>query len=212
MSKPSNSEPAVTASDIKHELNQNFETDRVNSTAATMAPSEVPCSTAYAHLRTPVILALLLQLAILLYLGSFNMYVLAAGRSVLLKTVPVDPRDIFRGDYLALTYDISSIKETGHHDLNQEIFVILKKGDPYWSVSYVSDKMPKVSGEQVALKGKIDCLLQDQIHVHYGLEQYFVAEGKAVLPPRARPDVEIAVDQFGNATIKQLLLNGKKMI
>jgi uncharacterized membrane-anchored protein len=159
----------------------------------------------------PFILALALQMTILTLLGGFNMYVLAAGRTVLLKTIPVDPWDMFRGDYLALNYDISTIKTTKQFQPEQEVFVILNKQNPYWSVSDVSNKLPELNGDQVALKGKIHYIVEGQLHMHYGLEQYYVPEGKGVLPPHTTPDIEVAVDRFGNAAIKQLVLHGKKL-
>ena len=35
--------------------------------------------------------------------------VLASGRTILLETVPVDPRDLLRGDYVLLRYKISDV-------------------------------------------------------------------------------------------------------
>jgi len=40
---------------------------------------------------------------------GFKQYTLATGTKVILKTLPVDPRDILRGDYIALRYEISEI-------------------------------------------------------------------------------------------------------
>lgn len=184
-----------------------------NSGQATTVPSgqEQENLDSGRRFKMPFILALVLQMAILAALGGFNMYVLAAGHTVLLKTIPIDPNDVFRGDYLALNYEISTIKGTNQFELGKQVFVVLEKHDPYWSVSYMSDKLPELKGDQVALKGKIDYFLDGKTHVHYGLEQYYVPEGKGTLPPHTTPDIELAVDRFGNATIKQLVLHGKKM-
>ena len=72
--------------------------------------------------------------------------------------------------------------------------------------------MPKLTDDEVALKGKIAYTTPKEIHMHYGLEQYFLPEGNALLSSSSRPDVEIAVDQFGNSAIKQVMLNGKKIV
>lgn len=40
---------------------------------------------------------------------GFKEFTLRTGQEILLKTVPVDPRDLFRGDYVILRYDISTI-------------------------------------------------------------------------------------------------------
>ena len=38
-------------------------------------------------------------------------YILITGRKVLLKTIPVDPKDLLMGDYVILNYDISQVPE-----------------------------------------------------------------------------------------------------
>jgi uncharacterized membrane-anchored protein len=209
MSNDSNESRTVTT--LAEQEQENLESSPNSSATTTMPALKASPSQAYAHLRKPFITAIVLQMAILLFLGGFNMYVLAAGRTVLLKTIPVDPWDMFRGDYLALNYDVSTIKSAKHYEAGKEVFVVLEKHNPYWSVSYVSDKLPELTGDQVALKGKINYALDNEIHVRYGLEQYYVPEGKGVLPPHTTPDTEVAVDRFGNAAIKQLVLHGKKL-
>ena len=50
--------------------------------------------------------ALALTLA-LLWIVSGRVSLLSSGQEVVLQTVPVDPRDLLRGDYVILRYDIS---------------------------------------------------------------------------------------------------------
>ena len=40
---------------------------------------------------------------------AYKEYTLQTGKEVLLKTVPVDPRDLFRGDYVTLRYEIGTL-------------------------------------------------------------------------------------------------------
>ena len=60
----------------------------------------------------------------LVIIGGFifsKQMTLLTGKEVLLKTVPVDPRDLFRGDYVVLRYDISTIDlETVSTDIQQK--------------------------------------------------------------------------------------------
>ncbi len=51
----------------------------------------------------------LLQLFLLAGIVAYRQYWLATGERVLLRTEPVDPRDIFRGDYVRLGYGISTL-------------------------------------------------------------------------------------------------------
>ena len=50
-----------------------------------------------------------LQTGVLGYMIASRAAILRSGMEVLLKTAPVDPRDLLRGDYVILSYDISSV-------------------------------------------------------------------------------------------------------
>lgn len=164
------------------------------------------------QLKKPFLYAIALQMAVLAGLGSFNMYVLTTGRTAVLKTIPVDPWDAFRGDYLALSYDISTIKTPIQFKPGEQLFVVLSKGNPYCSVSSVSRERPPLSSHQLVLKGRVAYVYNNEVHMHYGLERYYIPEGKGSLPNRTKPDVEVAIDQFGHSAIKQIRMNGKPLI
>ena len=51
----------------------------------------------------------LLQTLVLGRMIESRAAILVSGTEVLLKTAPVDPRDLLRGDYVALSYDISRV-------------------------------------------------------------------------------------------------------
>ena len=55
---------------------------------------------------------LLIGIFWLIIIGGFVAYqefTLKTGQEVLLKVQPVDPRDLFRGDYVVLRYDITRV-------------------------------------------------------------------------------------------------------
>ena len=54
----------------------------------------------------PLLLALA-QIAFLSWMIAGRAAILRDGREVLLKVEPVDPRDLLRGDYVVLTYEIT---------------------------------------------------------------------------------------------------------
>ncbi|MGA2466867.1 MAG: GDYXXLXY domain-containing protein [Thermodesulfobacteriota bacterium] len=60
-------------------------------------------------MRSKFILLVLLQVVLLLGIIAYRQYWVSTGEKILLKTAPVDPRDIFRGDYINLRYDISTL-------------------------------------------------------------------------------------------------------
>jgi uncharacterized membrane-anchored protein len=51
----------------------------------------------------------MIQIFILTGIIVYRQYWVATGERILLVTEPVDPRDIFRGDYVRLTYEISTL-------------------------------------------------------------------------------------------------------
>lgn len=57
-----------------------------------------------------IALAGLLMTALLGQIVMERISILSSGTEIRLATAPVDPRDIFRGDYVILTYEISTIR------------------------------------------------------------------------------------------------------
>jgi uncharacterized membrane-anchored protein len=60
-------------------------------------------------MRAKFVIAVCLQALLLVGIIGYREYRLNIGFRVLLKTAPVDPRDLFRGDYVRLSYDISTL-------------------------------------------------------------------------------------------------------
>jgi len=60
-------------------------------------------------MRFKFILIICLQVLLLFGIIGYREYWIATGDKVVLKTMPVDPRDIFRGDYVNLTYEITNL-------------------------------------------------------------------------------------------------------
>ncbi|MEN9895058.1 MAG: hypothetical protein RIR97_910 [Pseudomonadota bacterium] len=115
--------------------------------------------------------------------------ILAHGTEIRLKTQPVDPRDLFRGDYVTLSYDISTIpvsrlvgKQPPEGQLNR-IFVRLAAGpDGLWTIREASlEKLPAKPGTVVMQSTNEkrytsgDSMIR---FVNYGIERYYVPEGQ----------------------------------
>ena len=56
-----------------------------------------------------IILAILFQIISVAGIAFSKESILQAGKQITLQTAPVDPRDIFKGDYVKLDYNFSSI-------------------------------------------------------------------------------------------------------
>jgi len=170
----------------------------------------------------------LLQTAILGYMIEGRAGILRSGTEVLLKTAPVDPRDLLRGDYVILTYDISTISTTSVTGQKPEtgdaerLHVRLKPGtDGYWIVSEVSfDPLQAEEGSVILLSMPItiyDWEWQNagNLTVSYGIERYYVpeGEGKPIEDGRnqGRVSVAVRISETGQAQIRALMLDDEPL-
>lgn len=152
-------------------------------------------------------------LVIILSFVAFKEFTLTTGEEVLLKTQPVDPRDLFRGDYVILRYEISTIDTLElTEDLleaNDNVFVMLEEKEGYGTPVAIYKEAPK---EGVFLKGKVIQAKENSVSIEYGIESYFVPEGKGMDIQRNRDlEVLVSIDKYGNSVIKWLLIDGKKV-
>jgi uncharacterized membrane-anchored protein len=154
--------------------------------------------------RRAILAAALLQLLILvaMILGKTVPY-LGAHR-VLLKVIPVDPRDMFRGDYVTLAYDISRVSGARHQP-GQTVYVTLvpERDGLHYRAGHFNDSLPS-SG--VFIRGTVG----EFGRASYGIESYYLQEGtghdyeNAVRSSRLWADV--AIDGNGNARLKGLVI------
>lgn len=160
----------------------------------------------------------ILWLAIMGGTVGLKEYTLRTGHEILLKTVSVDPRDLFRGDYVILAYDINALDvgKLGGSGVTfsrgQTVYVLLGTDGRYQVATGVRSSRP--SHEELFLKGQVLGVSGRTVQVEYGIESYFVPEGKGRALERARGknlDVRASVDTQGNVLIKALFLDGNEV-
>ena len=167
-----------------------------------------------------------LQAAVLVWMIWDRAALLANGREVVLEVVPVDPRSLFRGDYVNLNYDISRIPvPDGLERLKRgsDLYVTLQKGaGDYWEAAAASPEAPdSVGPDQVVLKGRVtysskaNATNPAMARVKYGIESYFVPEGTGrdleKLVGQKKIATLVAVDEDGTAGIKGLVVDGARV-
>lgn len=175
--------------------------------------------------------ALLLGL-VLLALVEQRARILRGGTEIRLRSVPVDPRDLFRGDYVVLSYPISTVETDAagkaEFERGERVYVSLGRDEQgFAKATGVSRDWPKASDGVVVIAGRVtansacatmadgsfDCSgRRNRLRIAYGLESYFVlqGEGKAIeTTDKARIEVVAAVSSSGEAAIKRLLIDGK---
>jgi uncharacterized membrane-anchored protein len=108
-------------------------------------------------------IVLLAQTAALVFMIAQRQVAISSPRVVTLKVIPVDPSDMYRGDYVALRYDISHLDVkslagdaagTGPGDV---IYVTLKRNGPSgsWTPVSLNRALPALNEGEIALKGKV---------------------------------------------------------
>lgn len=174
------------------------------------------------------ILVALLQTAFLGYMIESRASILRNGVDVVLKTVPVDPRDLLRGDYVILSYDISTIpadKVTGGfptEPTDAQLSVRLEKQpDGFWGVAEASfNTLSAKEGSVIARSAPFYFYpapdgLQASLNVDYGIERYYVPEGEGKVLEEARNasalSVTARVDDDGRMQIRLIAIDGKPL-
>ena len=172
--------------------------------------------------------AALIQIALLGAMIADRAQVLRNGTEVKLQTRPIDPRDLLRGDYVVLGYDISQLPSTALKgqsagSRNPTVYVKLtpKPDGVYGPVSVHATAVP-VASPEVLIRGRVmygaSCGADglsfcDTLTIRYNLEKYFVPEGEGRKLEDARNQrkltVVAAVLPSGRAAIKRLLLDGE---
>jgi uncharacterized membrane-anchored protein len=167
----------------------------------------------------------LAQTAVLAWMVVDRIQLLKTGREIVLPIEPVDPRDLFRGEYVRLGYPVAQLSLAPDDGValkrNETVYVTLERsgegGD--WRPVAVSRALKREDGpDRIVLKARSlwDAPLYDRwrgAFVRYGIESYFVRQGEGPkLEAMARDRklaVLVAVDKHGTAAIKGLIIDGK---
>lgn len=167
----------------------------------------------------------LVQSAILGWMVWDRVGLLRSGREVVVDVVPVDPRSLFRGDYVRFGYDFSrvgrDIPATAPKSVNDPVYVLIARteGDKWRAVQAGPAPIAAADPAQVLLKGRLQRGWVQQppegppFSVRYGIESYFVPEGEGrqleKMVREKRLSVLLAVGADGTAAIKGILADGK---
>lgn len=170
----------------------------------------------------------LVQTVALAIMIADRAWLVSYGREIVLPVIPVDPRSLFRGDYVVLSYDISRVpapKDAANNRDGRTLYVTLQRrpadGRDAWAAVASSRDRPTeaADGDDVVLAARQvgqpyrGSDGSEMIRVRYGIESYFVPEGVGRdLERRVRDHalaVIAAVDRQGRTAIKGLVLDGQ---
>jgi uncharacterized membrane-anchored protein len=173
----------------------------------------------------------LVQIGFLSWIIAGRAAILRNGKEVLLKIEPVDPRDLLRGDYIVLGYDISRIPvkmianipagKSSSEDTS--IAVRLKKGaDGYWvpTTAWFGKAPSPAAADEADIAGRVAAgwdLGEEgaTIAPDYGIERFYLPEGEGMAiqnDMRVRPfGIKLALSADGTAQIKALVDGDKTL-
>jgi uncharacterized membrane-anchored protein len=189
-------------------------------------------------MRTKLIIAaILVQFLVLGWMAGQREWILRTGPSVWLRTAPIDPRDLFRGDYVTLGYEISTIpagkfgpglkkhledlvkSNDGSHSWQGDEIVLYSglQVDPVTGIAEITtaDLTPPPDG--LFIKGRVRIngygSLAPLMRVAYGIDAYYVQQGKGKALERRSPDgapagvqmpmeMRVALGSNGTAVLK----------
>lgn len=151
-----------------------------------------------------------LQVVFLMGWAGYHETVRLTAPTIRLKTLPVDPRDILRGDYMTLSYEISrpdkSVNRAG--ELRGEVFVVLKREGRYHVVEEILSTPPPEDDRRMWVIATA-WGAEDNPRLDYGIERFFVPEGRGT-PRFETLEADVAVSAMHRLYIERLWVDGKR--
>jgi len=182
-------------------------------------------------------IAMVLPLLIIVGYAASKYISLYSGQEIVLEVPePVDPVDLFRGNYVTLNYTINDISgyeiPLENPQYNDRIYSILEKGEKYWTIKNLSATKPEdlLPGE-VCLKGRIqfsaampfepsqamivppEFISDSSRTATWGIEAFFAPEEIAKYVETGRQnqiiDAVVSVDDNCNPIVRALVMDGE---
>ncbi|OYW53790.1 MAG: hypothetical protein B7Y80_15980 [Hyphomicrobium sp. 32-62-53] len=153
---------------------------------------------------------------------------LSSGREIKAAVVPVDPRDIFRGDYVTLGYGFTSGADIALPEgvrTGDTVYALLKEQSPSnWTLAGVTAEQPETQGGgEVVLKAIVDRAWRGQAsaqptvgRLRFGIERFYVPQGQGLVIEKQvlekRIAAVLAVGSDGKAALKGLEADGQRIV
>tara|TARA_B110000114_G_scaffold145359_1_gene154435 strand:- start:9558 stop:10088 length:531 start_codon:yes stop_codon:yes gene_type:complete len=160
-------------------------------------------------------IAVALQIVIVAGLVANAAMPLWTGTEIRLKTIPVDPRSMFRGNYTQLNYDIgqlpdNALEEYRYLRIGERVYVSLKLTDS-GIYSFLSASLDKPS-TGVFIRGRLKNRYSPY-RVNYGVNAFFAPKSKAIQLTKDLVQGGVAVlmvTDSGRAALSNVVANPPK--
>ncbi|GGD17718.1 GDYXXLXY domain-containing protein [Pontibacillus salipaludis] len=155
---------------------------------------------------------LIVSLQVLYLVGMAGAYyaIDLFGETIDLKTAPVDPRDLFYGDYVVVNYEISTISDEKwvgkEPQYNEKVYVKLKKDGELYAAEAVSHQALRTEGDEILITGQYKGGNGNELRIRYGIERFYVEEntGEALEGNESERIAKVAVAPWGQKKIVSL--------
>lgn len=135
---------------------------------------------------------------------------LTTGKSILVRTAPVDPRDLLRGQYMRLSYEFSRGRGGLNAQTGQAVWVVLQPatdGSEFYVPTSYHDAPPRLrpaaARRSAVIRGRVT-----RRGLDFGIEKLFVQEGTET-PPMRDVTVRLRVGTDQRPRIEQVYVKGK---
>ena len=158
--------------------------------------------------RVALLVVVCAQLAVPLAMAGLAAADLAFGEEIKLQAQPVDPIDVFRGNYVVLRYEISRLQVIYPVTKGQQLCADLFQSSPgVYGARYAYDYPPR-KGKEICGRATHDAAGGESVGIEYGIETYYASEEQArEIESSIASDqlyVVVDLDDDGSARIKRL--------
>jgi len=149
---------------------------------------------------------------------------LSTGKTYKFKTAPIDPNDPFRGKYITLRYAENeiSVSKAMEVEKGDEIYLSLAEDEGGFAKVLSAQKKQPFTNQDF-IKAKVGYFYGEDstkiIHIDYPFDRFYMEESKAyhaeIMARRVQRSQSdsvtyalVAVNESGNAILKDVLING----
>jgi uncharacterized membrane-anchored protein len=167
--------------------------------------------------KTQICLVVVLQIVVLASFQAKYAQVVKTGRTIKLEANPLDPVDLFRGNYQALNFPQARLcdSKVRFHNLSNTstdtiVYVVFQTDGNVWKATDVYSTKPEWSSQSIVMKGRIVNYWKGNLVLHYGIEQYFFSKGEVNMTKGAAASVH--VDDNGDAVLTDLVASSQPAV
>jgi uncharacterized membrane-anchored protein len=201
-------ETSYKESDCKEIDGMNTETSQIqDAIAIPVSPPRQPGGAKRAALLGLIVTA---QMGALFAFAFPYAQTLAFGKTVTLQCHSYDPRDMFKGDYVAITYDVGNKVSVKDFKAGETAYLTLKKDGDYWRATKASKTLPKsLADNEAVMRATVNNGAISPPSITTGIEKFYVPEGTGNNVNFENLTAEVSLAKDGMPVLKRLLSEGK---